>query len=537
MLLLVACPLQGAATARTILVFPFANQSHQANLNWISEGFAAFLSSRLAASDRYVLGRDERNAAYAQLELAPATPLTLASVYKVAETLGVDWAVVGSFAVAGDNLTAQARLLDARGLKLSAPIEVSGALNDLVGLQTRLAWRLLAAHDPQFTVGTEEDFRRRFSDIRLDAFENYIRGVLASDDASRIRYFTEADRRDPRDHQAAFQLGRYYFDQKDYARAAAWLKKLDEHDTNYLESLFLTGVSEYFLGHEAPAEKAFTDLSRQIPLNEVSNNLGVLQAKRHDFAGALANFERAYNGDPTNPEFAFNMGVCLWTLKRYDESAKYLKEALSLDDDDPGAHTLLAAELGKLGDVDGQRRERKWLDEHEGAASDTLSEKDIVLQTRIAKHYDGRAFRLLALAVQNAQEESLQGMSPAEHGQFHFASGRKLFAEGRLPEAERELAEAVSLLPQNDEAHLVMAQVLEGEGKHREAAGELESSLNLKNTVTARVLLARVYLSLGRVDAARDQDQAALSLDPNNREAAQLMDQIRARAPGSRRTP
>jgi len=523
--------------ARTILVLPFSNQSHRADLDWISEGFAAFLSSRLASSDRFVLGRDERNAAYAQLDLAPETPLTLASVYKVAEILGVDWAVLGNFNVEGDALTARARLLDARGLKLSETIEVTGALNDLVELQTRLAWRLLAAHDPQFTIGTEDEFRRRFPDIRLDAFENYIRGILDADDASRIRYLTEADRRDPRDHQAAFQLGRYYFDQKDYARAAVWLKKLDERDTNYLESLFLTGVSEYFLGHEGPAEKAFTELSKQIPLNEVSNNLGVMQARRHDFAAALANFQRAYDGDPTDPEFAFNLGVCQWYLKKYDESIKYLKEALSIDDDDPGAHTLLGAELGKLGDSEGERRERQWLADHEGGASNTLSENDLVLQTRITKHYDGRAFRLLALAVRNAQEESLQGMSPAEHGQFHFASGRKLFSEGRLPEAERELAEAVSLLPQDGEVHLTMAQVLEAEGKHREAAAELESSLRLKNTVTAHVLLARVYLSLDRLDAARDQDQAALSLDPGNREAVQLMEQIRTRAPALRRTP
>ncbi|MGD0696708.1 MAG: tetratricopeptide repeat protein [Terriglobia bacterium] len=535
--LLVACPLSGATTARTILVFPFENQSNRADLSWLSEGFAVFLSLRLAAPDRYVLGREERDAAYAQLELGTATPLTLASDYKVAEVLGVDWAVVGSFAVAGDHLTAQARLLDARGLKLSDPIEVTGVLNDLVELQTRLAWRLLAAHDPQFTVGTEDDFRLHFPEVRLDAFESYIRGILATDDASRVRYLTEADRRDPRDHHPAFQLGRYYFDQKDYAKAVLWLRKMDDRDPNYLESLFLTGVGEYFLGRDGASEKDFADLAKQIPLNEVSNNLGVLEARRHDYAEALANFERAYNGDPTVPEFAFNMGVCLWYLKRYGDSIKYLQEAVSIDGDDPGAHTLLGLELGKVGDLEGQRREGKWLAEHESGSSNNVAEQDLVLQTRITKHYDGRAFRLLALAVRNAEEQSMEGMSAAEHGQFHLARGRQLLAAGRLSEAERDLAEAVSLLPLDDEAHVAMAQVLDAEGKRREAAAELEYSLKLKDSVTAHLMLARVYLSLNRVDAARDQDQAALSLDPGNREAAQLLDQIRSHAPGLRRTP
>jgi len=503
----------------------------------MSEGFSAFLSSRLVAPDRYVLGREERNAAYAQLELGPEAPLTLASAYKVAEVLGVDWAVVGSFAVASDHLTAQARLLDAHALKLSAPIEVSGALNDLVELQTRLAWRLLAAHDPQFIVGTEDDFRRRFPDIRLDAFESYIRGVLAGEDASRVRYLSEADRRDPRDHHAAFQLGRLYFDQKDYAKAVLWLRKLDETDPNYLESRFLAGVGEYFLGHDGPAEKDFTEIARQVPLNEVANNLGVLQARRRDYAAALANFERAYKGDPTDPEFAFNMGVCLWSLKRYNDSIKYLQEAVGLDGEDPGAHTLLGFELGKTGDAEGQRREKTWLLEHEGGSLKNVTDQEPVLQTRITKHYDGREFRLLALAVWNAEEESMKGLTAAEHEKLHLTRGRQLLAEGRLPEAERDLLEAVSLTPQNDEAHLALAEVFEAEGKHRQAEAELQSSLKLKDSATAHLMLARVYLSLNRVDAARDQDQAALSLEPGNRDAAQLRDQIRSRAPGARSTP
>ena len=111
MLLLLASPLYSASTARTVLVFPFANQSDRTDLSWISEGIASILSARLEAPERYVLGREERNAAYAQLELAPGTPLTLASDYKVADILGVDWAVVGSFDVVGDRLTARAQLI------------------------------------------------------------------------------------------------------------------------------------------------------------------------------------------------------------------------------------------------------------------------------------------------------------------------------------------------------------------------------------------------------------------------------------------
>ena len=101
LLLVFSCPwqLRGSSEVRSILVFPFENLSPRADLNWISESFAQVLSSRLPQQDNYVLDRDERNAAYAQLGMPTDAPLTLASQFKVAQTLGVDWAIVGNFNV------------------------------------------------------------------------------------------------------------------------------------------------------------------------------------------------------------------------------------------------------------------------------------------------------------------------------------------------------------------------------------------------------------------------------------------------------
>ena len=138
---------------RSLLVFPFENLSPRADLNWISESFAQVLSSRLAQPDNYVLDRDERNAAYAQLGMPIDAPLTLASEFKVAQTLGVDWAILGNFNVTDNRLVAHAQLLNVKLLRLSQPLEVSGDLTELVDLQTRLAWRLLATHDPGFYRG------------------------------------------------------------------------------------------------------------------------------------------------------------------------------------------------------------------------------------------------------------------------------------------------------------------------------------------------------------------------------------------------
>ncbi len=535
-LLLAARDLGAAAPARTVLVFPFDNRSARSDLGWISEGIAEVLSMRLTGPARYVLGREERNGAYALLGIPPATPVTLASSFKIAETLGVDWAVMGNFSVEGRELVARAQLLDMRRLKLAPPLEVAGELADLVDLETRLAWRLLAANDPSFTVGKEEDFRRQFPEVRLDAFENYIRGVLAIDDESRLRFLGEADRLEPSNHRAAFELGRTYFDQKDYADSAKWLQKLDESDEDYLEALFRLAVDEFFLGHPQAAEKALEALAKQVPLNEVWNNLGVMKARRGHYAEALSDFNRAYQGDPTDADFCFNLAACLWDLKRYEEAGKFVEQGLRLSDDDAEAHSLRAVVLAKLGNPAGQSRELQWLAEHEGGPTADLPE-DFSPQARLKKNYDGRAFRLLSLAVRNSLEERLAGETAANHGNVHLARGQKFLEEGRLAEAERELAEATSLLPGDTQAHLVLGQVYEAQGRHREAAAELETSLKLKNSASAHLWLARVYLSLDQPEAARPHGQAALALDPGNHDAERLIDQIRARAATSRHSP
>ena len=522
-LLLAAGELYGAHGTRTILVFPFENLSSHSDLGWMSESFAEVLSSRLAGPQRYVLGRDERNAAYSQQGLPPGTPVTLASEYKVAETLGLDWALVGSFNVEGDRLTARVRLLDVPHLKLSSPVEVTGEMAELVDLQTALVWRLLATEDPAFTVGKEEDFRARFPMVRLDAFENYIRGVLAADDESRVRFLREADRLNPADHHAAFELGRFYFGQKDYENSLKWMLRLEPRDDDYQEAVFLRAVDHYFLGQMTAAEKAFEGLVKETPLNEVRNNLGVMKARRGQQAEALAMFAQAYQGDPTDPDVCFNLGVTLWSLNRLDEAVKYFDEALKRNGGDAEIHTALATLLGQLGDTVGRQRERAWLAEHEGGELGDL--EGVKPVARLKKTFDGRAFRLLSLAIDNALDEKLEGQPAAARAQAHLVRGKDFLARGRLREAESELSEAVSLLPRDHEARLALGQLYEAQGRHQEAERELQAALGIEDTVEAHLGLARIYLILNKPEAARVQSQAALGLDPGNREAQRLLRQ------------
>lgn len=534
-LLLCASSLGAAPQTRTILVFPFENQSVSSDLGWISEAFAQTLSRRLAGPGRLVLGREELNQAYDQSGIPPDTTLTLATEYKLAETMGVDWAVVGSFKVTGQRLTADAELLDVPHLKLYPAIREAGPLTNLIRIQTDIVWTILKRHSPGFRWDDEEEFARLFPPVRLDAFESYIRGILAQDDSSKIELLTRAARLNPTDHRAAFALGQQYFRKKAYSNSAYWLEKVNGQDPNYFNALFLLGVDDFFLGNDQGAEGAFKTLAGQTPLNEVWNNLGVLEARRGDFQTALTSFSKSYQGDSSDPAYSYNLGACYCDLKEYGKAVTYLKKSLAESPGDLGVRTLLAYALSREGSAADSRTQLEWVSEHDGKAMANLN-ASILPQPRIKKTYNGEAFRLLSAAVDNSLETELSKLPRQEHGRVHLARGEEFIKEGRLPEAIRELTEAVTLMPDNSAALLFLGEAEELDGRHRQAVGEFQASLGIDDSAVTRLWLAHAFLSLRQYSEALIESQTALSRDPGNPDAERLIHSIQQQQTGSRKT-
>ena len=385
-----------AAPVRTVVAFPFENKSERTDVAWLSESFADTLAERLAGEGRVVLDRAERDASCVQAGIPTGAAMSLASALKVAQSLGADWVVTGSFSLEGDILTSHAYLLDVDRLKLSGPLEVNGPLNDLAEIETRLAWRILALQDPQFTVGTEEDFGKEFPLLRLDAHENYIRGILSPDPETRLKYLAEAYRRDPSHSRAAFELGRSYFELKDCENSALWLGKLTPREAGSFEARFMNAVNDFFLGHDARAAQGFLDLSRAYPLPEVLNNLGFMQARQGRWKDATVNFDRAYQADVSDPVFSFNLGVCMWNEGKYEVALRYLRQAEEAAPDDAEIHRLLGEASEKTGDIEGKKKQDEWLrsrgEQPEKGASGILP------TPRLKKHFDRRVYRAQILA-------------------------------------------------------------------------------------------------------------------------------------------
>jgi tetratricopeptide (TPR) repeat protein len=337
------------ARADTVAVLPFFNDSSPAAMDWISESIAQTIHESLVTQGFLALEREDRQEAYRRLSIRPKAHLTHASVIKVAEALDATDIVYGIFeftpppegapAEARGSLHLTAWTVNMKRMRRGPEFLESGPLDELAALQSHLAWQVLNYLAPDTTPPAEE-FLKQHPQVRLDAMENYTRGLLAVSPEQKHRYFTQAARLDERLWEASFELGRLYWKQKEYRLAAQWFTKLTPLAARYQEASFLLGLCRYYTGNFAAAQEAFARVSQAVPLNEVFNDLGAAQS-RLNLPEASDNFRKALEGDPGDPDYHFNLGLSLWKRGQFAAAADSLRATLDRNPEDAQAMQLL----------------------------------------------------------------------------------------------------------------------------------------------------------------------------------------------------
>ena len=334
--------------ADNYLVLPFFNLSKNSNLNWVGESFAESIREALSSEGLTALDRDDRVEVYRRLSLRPYVLLTKASVVKIGEELDAEQVVFGQFDLtpvpdstvkSKGSLQITARLVDLKHYKQGPEFREVGALEDLAALQGHLAWQVLHFVKPD--AATEEEFRKRHPAMRLDAIESYIRGLLAANTDEKHRLYTQAVRLDSRYTQPCFHLGRLFWRKKEYKTAADWFQKVAPADAHYNEATFFLGLSRYLSGDYGEAQAAFQLVAKVAPLNEVYNDLGAAQSRRN-LADAIVNFQKALEGDESDPVYQFNVGYALWKRGDFQGAAQSFRAVLDRDPNDAQAILLLA---------------------------------------------------------------------------------------------------------------------------------------------------------------------------------------------------
>jgi len=237
-------------------------------------------------------------------------------------------------------------VLDVKHSRQGPAFSEVDALENLASIEAHLGWQALTVMHPK-NVPLEREFMQARPAVRLDAVENYIRGLMATVPEQRHRFFTQAARLDEHYSPPCFQLGKTYWEKKDYKVAAGWLERVARTDPRYFEARFFLGLCRYLSGDLKGAEECFQQVSAELPLNEVYNDLGAAQAQRQVYTDAEANFRKALEGDDTDPDFHFNLGVAQWRAGKFNEAADSFRAVLARSAADNEATTMLGRCLKK----------------------------------------------------------------------------------------------------------------------------------------------------------------------------------------------
>ncbi|MGA9462336.1 MAG: tetratricopeptide repeat protein, partial [Terracidiphilus sp.] len=421
---------ESAGSGRILLVLPFDNRSGQPNLEWIREAAAELLSSRFASAGFSPMSRVERLYALDHLGLPEGFQPSRASSLKLAQTLDADSIVVGSYVMDGSDIVAEAQVVDVPHLRMSQPVTERGDLRNLIAVFDSLAWRLTRTLDPKFSVA-EDTFVAAGKGIRLDAFEQYIRGIIEPDHDERLRHLKQAVQLNPNFGPAWMALGREDYAGQQYEEAAAAFAKVDRSDPDALEAGFYRGLSLLFSGSYPQAEAAFSGVAKVLPLAEVLNNEGVAISRQGHDGSAL--FVAAETADPNTADYHFNLAVSLKRRSSNREALSELAQCLKLRPNDTEALEVQhewngTAASPSIGGVD------------QATAPDAKADP----LERIVRTFDAAAFRQAAGMMDQVQATRLAALTPHDRAVNLAGQAKDYLDRGLLLEAERLYQAAVS---------------------------------------------------------------------------------------------
>ncbi len=496
---------------RILLVLPFDNRTGQPSLEWIREAAADLLSSRFASAGFAPMTRADRVYALDHLGLPQGFQPSRASSLKLAQTLDADYIVVGNYRMSGGSIEAEAQLVDVPHLRMSGAVGSYGAMSNMIAVFDSLAWKLTRELDPSFSVA-EETFVAAGEGLRIDAYEQYIRGITEPDQAERLRHLEQSVKLSPGFNPAWMALGREQYQGLHYEEAAQAFAKVDPGSPDALEAGFYRGLSLLFSGNYPEGEKAFAAVARVLPLAEVVNNEAVAISRQGRDGTAL--FVQAASSDPNAADYHFNLAV---SLKRRGHTNTALNEL------------ALCLKL-RPGDSEAQSLEQAWKSPAgaQAAAGGTEAAAPDPLE-RIVRTFDASAFRQAAVMLDQVDATHLAALTTHEQALKICEQAGGYLHRGLLLEAERLYQSAVSLDGNAPEAHVGLAEVRERVGDNDAARKEAKTALELAPSADAYLVLGRIDFEENHLADARSEAGNALKLSPASPAAQELMRQVETR--------
>ena len=342
--------------ATRILVMPFEASERDPREVWLGEASAVLLADALRAAGMPALTRSERVRAFEDLNLPPDGALSYASLIRVGQLVAASDLIVGSLRVSGSDLVLDARRIRLETGRVQEQVTDRSGLRDLFVLHDRVARRLMGLPAPAAAATPAG------ATPPLEAFENYIKGLVAEQPQTQVKFLQSALAAWPGYDRAELALWEAWTQQGDHVRALVAAAAVKPDSRLHRPARFAAGLSLVELKRLDEAYTTFKTLLDEQPAASLYNNLGAIQVRRGSTPQTgrpTFFFSKASEFDAEEPDYFFNLGYAYW-LERDTQAAIYwLREAVRRNTADGDAHFVLGAALQLAGSASEASRERE----------------------------------------------------------------------------------------------------------------------------------------------------------------------------------
>jgi tetratricopeptide (TPR) repeat protein len=562
---------QTSSSTEVVLILPFENVSNHPEYNWIGESFADSLSALLNKPGLIVVTSEERAVAYQRLRLPLTVLPSRATAIKIARELKASMIVIGTYSVtvppaAADDksttaplamIAGEARVVRVNEGRMAGDIfdgawaprvyDFSDQVGNLQRVHGELAYQVLFQRDKALSFSRNQLIQEA-TKVPAQAYEAVQKGLLTPErEPTRAIYFKNALKLFGKDNggavypQAAFELGRFYFNQAQWKESIEYFTMLQKKDAHYGEAQFYAGLAYWKTGDMTNAIATLVPLADEkvMPLVGVYNNAGAVSvaAARDEkkpeertrlLLQGITLLSRAVDSSPNDTTVLFNYAYALFLAEKYPEAADKLEKVIAADQQDGQAYFLLAkvqeranhAEAANAADNQArkymQQSYGKWQTDWQKSQSLTtlsLRSRDVLNQIDITD-LDRR--KTTEAANANNTQESLNKI-------------RDLYQQGRDDEALTEIRKVLIVEPTNAEAFLLSGRINQRRGDQEAAIAALKTAIFWDpppKMIDAHILLGRIFLERGDLGEARKYSVSAINIDPNNQEAMALQRQV-----------
>jgi Tfp pilus assembly protein PilF len=501
------------------LVVPFENTGKEARLYWLGEASSVLIADDFIAAGRRAYTREERLAAFEQLQVPFVSSLSRATAIRLGQVVGATHVVAGSFRLSDGQITVRAQSIRLDAGRMEQEVIESGPLGDLLTIFERVSRRLSGAAA-----------KGGLTRPALAVFENYIKGLVATAAPTKIGYLEAAIKLDAGFDRARLALWSVHHDQGRAQAALVAAAAVSDASPMYARARFCVALSLIQLNRLDEAFATLRTLADRTSAATVLNNIGVIQMRRAvtpQTGRATYYFNQALRIDQGDPDYSFNLGYAYWSEKEQQPAIFWLREAVRRNPADAEAHAVLAAALQATGATAEAARERELATQLSSMYAEWAKKPvggDPVPRglERLKPSLEPSTLRGPDSPMADASQRGQKELAA-----FHLDRGRRFFEQGSNTEATTELRRAIYLSPYEAEAHLLLGRIYLSTGETSAAVNAFKIALWSRESAEGQIALAQAYLQLKDNAAARAALQRALVLDPDSAAAKELLGTIK----------